>query len=293
MILYALMNTVDVSSAEILSQYYGGSERKIGILLNGQRYIMKFQMRTEFGPKFNHVSEHLGSRIFEELGIESQRTMLATYKGEQVVLCKVFLDENEQFVPFNEVGDSSLDADKEHHSYSYEDIMYLLRMNKKLTKVDETINRFWEIFVIDALLGNFDRHGGNWGFIKNDNRYRLAPVFDNGSCLFPQMYDDAEMRTIISSQEQTDERVYRFPTSQIKLKGKKSSYHDVIGGLAFPECNLALKRIVPKIDVHHLSEIIDETPFITDVHKEFYKHMLKNRFEKILYDAFIRMEDMP
>ena len=26
------------------------------------------------------------------------------------------------------------------------------------------IGRFWEMFVVDALLGNFDRHNGNWGF---------------------------------------------------------------------------------------------------------------------------------
>ena len=34
---------------------------------------------------------------------------------------------------------------------------------------------------MDALLGNFDRHGANWGFIKEDNKYTIAPIFDNGS----------------------------------------------------------------------------------------------------------------
>lgn len=24
---------------------------------------------------------------------------------------------------------------------------------------------FWDMFVVDALLGNFDRHNGNWGFL--------------------------------------------------------------------------------------------------------------------------------
>ena len=24
---------------------------------------------------------------------------------------------------------------------------------------------FWDVFAIDALLGNFDRHNGNWGFL--------------------------------------------------------------------------------------------------------------------------------
>ncbi len=287
------MEPIDVSSAKILSQYYGGSERKTAVVINGKRYIMKFQTRTEFGPKYNHVSEHVGSRIFEELGLESQRTILGTYRGEEVVLCELFLSEGEDFVPFNDIGDSSLDTEKEHHSYTYEDIMYLLKMNRKLTGIEETIDRFWDIYIIDALLGNFDRHGGNWGFLKKLNRYRLAPVFDNGSCLFPQMYDDSKMSAIISSEELTNERVYRFPTSQIRLGSKKSSYHDVISSLAFPECGLALKRIVPKVNLDRISDIVDETPFISDMHRRFYKHMIRNRFEKILYDSYIRLEDHP
>ncbi len=57
----------------------------------------------------------------------------------------------------------------------------MLRENMKSTNVEETIDRFWDMFIVDALIGNFDRHGGNWGFIKKDNQYRIAPVYDNGS----------------------------------------------------------------------------------------------------------------
>ena len=34
---------------------------------------------------------------------------------------------------------------------------------------------------MDALLGNFDRHGANWGFIKEDNKYTKDTKFDNSS----------------------------------------------------------------------------------------------------------------
>ena len=286
-----IMEPVELSSNKTVARYYGGSERKMAVLVDGEQYLMKFQMRSEFGPKYNHVSEHLGSRIFRLVGLDSQETSLGPYKGEEVVICRIFLKDGEQFVPFNDVGDSSLDTDKEHHRYSYEDITYLLRMNRKLTRIEETTDRFWDIFIVDALLGNFDRHGGNWGFIKKDDRYRLSPVFDNGSCLFPQMYDDHEMSSVMSSQELTDERVFRFPTSQIRLDGKKSSYYDVIGSLSFPECNDALRRMVPKIDLDAIDAEIDGTCFITDVHKQFYKHMIRNRFEKILNESFNRLED--
>ena len=59
------------------------------------------------------------------------------------------------------MGESTLDEDKESYQYDYEDIMRMLRDNSKLTDVAETISMFWEMFIVDALLGNFDRHGMN------------------------------------------------------------------------------------------------------------------------------------
>lgn len=106
------------------------------------------------------------------------------------------------------------------YQYDYEDIMQMLHDNSKLTNVKETISMFWRIYIMDALLGNFDRHGANWGFIKENNRYSLAPVFDNGSCLFPNLVDEVEMQQIMESEEETDKRIYKFPTSQVRLNGK-------------------------------------------------------------------------
>ncbi len=240
---------MDYSEFERSSVYYGGSERKLGILINGSEYMLKFQKVTAFGVRYNHVSEYLGSRIFELLGFAAQETYLGTYQGEPVVACKNFIGQNEQFVPFNDVGESTLEQDKERYQYSYSDIMRMLRENSKLTHVEATISLFWKIYIVDAFLGNFDRHGGNWGFIKMNNRYRLAPVFDNGSCLFPNMTDENEMLRVIHSAEETDKRIFTFPTSQIMLQGKKSSYYEVIHSLAFPACNDALAEVYPKIDL--------------------------------------------
>jgi hypothetical protein len=190
---------MDFSGYALSNLYYGGSERKIGIMISGSEYMIKFQKATAFGVRYTHVSEYLGSHIFTLLGFSAQETYLGTYQGASVVACKNFIGKDEQFVPFNDVGESSLDQDKERYQYSYKDIMQMLRENSKLTNVDETIALFWEMFVVDAFLGNFDRHGSNWGFLKKDNKYRLAPIFDNGSCLLPNMTDEDEMLQVIDS----------------------------------------------------------------------------------------------
>lgn len=285
------MQLIDFNKYKLSDKSYGGSEKKIGIEIDGIHYMLKFQKKTPFGMRFNNVSEYIGSHIYELLGIECQKTFLGTYDGNNVVACKDFVSDGYQFVPFNDVGDSTLDEDKETYQYSYEDIIVLLQKNKKLTNVEETISSFFEIYIVDALIGNFDRHGANWGFLKKNNKYYLAPVFDNGSCLFPNLINEDEMKYIIDNENEINDRVYKFPTSQIKLNGKKSSYFEVISSLQYEEVNKALIKIYPRIDIDKIYELIDDITIISNIHKEFYKIMLKNRYEKILkfsYEKLIR-----
>ncbi len=281
---------MEYSNYPLSGKMYGGSEKKIGILIDGERYIVKFQKDSLTGLRFNHVSEYLGSHIFALLGMETQLTYLGTYKGEQVVVMKDFLTDGAQFVPFNEVGESSLDVDKEKVQYSYTDIMKMLRANKKLTEVEATVRTFWDMYIVDALLGNFDRHGMNWGFIKKENKYSLAPVFDNGSALFPQMNTEADMLRVIQSEAEINKRVFDFPTSQIKLNRRKTSYYAVINSLQFKECNNALTRVCERIAINKINTLIDEVDCISAIHKEFYKTMIKNRYEKILVDSYRKLK---
>lgn len=222
---------------------------------------------------FNHVSEYLGSHIFQSIGIPVQETFLGTYDGKNVVVMKNFLEPEDMLVAFNGVGESSLERDKEFYQYTYEDITAMLRENMKSTNVEETINRFWDMFIVDAIIGNFDRHGGNWGFIKRNNLYRIAPVYDNGSSLYPKLNTDDKLKAVFSSEEEINQRIYKFPTSHIKVKNRKSSYFEVITSLQFETCNEALQRIVPRIDLTRIGTIIDENLF-RQVAEEFRGHKI-------------------
>ena len=272
------------------NRFYAGAERKKSILVAGVPYLVKFRKNSRDGLRFNHVSEYLGSHIFSMLGMEAQETVLGTYCDENVVVIRDFLGEDEVFVPFNGVGDSSLEQNKERYQYSYEDIMSILRENRKLTDVEQTIERFWDMFVIDALIANFDRHGSNWGFIKKDNKYRIPPVFDNGSSLFPQLNTDDKVRAVLCDQEEMDRRIYQFPTSQVKYRGRKSSYYEIISSLEFEECNKALIRITERVEQEKICRLVDSTEGISDLRKEFYKRILEQRFEKILLESYHKLQ---
>ena len=97
------------------------------------------------------------------------------------------------------------------------------------------------------------------------------------------------MKEIMKSEEETDKRIYRFPTSQVKLNGKKSSYFEVIHSLQFEECNDALRYIMSQLDMTEVEKLIEETPLISEIQKAFYKHILMARYNKILLSSYEKM----
>ena len=74
-------------------------------------------------------------------GMEEQKTLLGTCDGCNVVVMKDFIGEDEIFVPFNDVGESTLEQDRRLYQYSYDDIMRMLSDNVKLTHLQRDNGR--------------------------------------------------------------------------------------------------------------------------------------------------------
>ncbi len=118
----------------------------------------------------------------------------------------------------------------------------------------------------------------------------LAPVYDCGSCLYPQL-DLTRMETVLRSEEEINQRVYVFPTSAIEENGARIPYCDFISSLRYSECSEALKRISARIDLDEIQAFIEDVPELQPIQREFYLTMLTQRKEKILdYSMSLLME---
>lgn len=62
----------------------------------------------------------------------------------------------------------------------------------------------------------------------------------------------------------------------------KINYFEYISSLKNEDCNNALKRIVPLVELENINSIVDNMLVITDIRKEFYKKMINIRYKKIL-----------
>ena len=270
--------------------YTGANGSKIAIMYNDDMYMLKFPVLPSRNREMSYtngcISEYLGSHIFEIIGIPVQETLLGTFmkngKEKVVVACKDFTTDDTVLQDFASLKNTIIDS--EHNGYGTElsDILTAIE-EQQIIDPDELKKHFWNIFIVDALIGNWDRHNGNWGFLYNrrTDEITIAPIYDCGSCLYPQA-DETIMEATLNDPAERDLRIFQIPLAGIKIDGKKINYFDLISSLENKDCSAALKRIVPRIDMQKIYTLIDETPFITELQKKFYKTMLVERKEKIL-----------
>ncbi len=281
--------SLDYSNYKVNNKFYNGADKKIGITVNEENYMIKFQNKKDYKRQYNHICEYLGSHIFSILGIDAQEAFLGYYNGEEVVLVKDFNKKGSFFVPFNELMDLTLDDEERCYEYSFEDVITLIKENKNIADTKKTVETLWEIYIVDALLANSDRHANNWGFIKTEDKHYLAPIFDNDGCLFPEISNDEEIKEILNDENRLKNKIYSRPVSPIKLDGRTSLYYEVISSLKYEECNKALIRIVERINLEKIYTLIDSVDMISKTRKEFYKTLIKERYEKLLLHTYKKL----
>lgn len=271
--------------------YGGANGNKINIMYDGTSYMLKFPPAPAKSKMMSYtnscISEYLACHIFEALGFIVQETILGTYTDKRgrekiVVACKDFTADGKRLMEFAHLKNTCVDSEQNGYGTEISSIMKAIE-EQSLVDQQKLKDFFWDMFIADALLGNFDRHNGNWGILVDEQRQRaeIAPVYDCGSCLYPQM-DITRMQALLNDEKEINQRVYVFPTSAILENGKKIPYFDYVSSLKNEDCNKALKRISERIDMSKLYALVEETPAITAMQKDFYKIMLSERKEKIL-----------
>lgn len=275
--------------------YNGANGKKIAVEYQGEQYMLKFPPSAKEKPTGlsytnSCISEHIASSIFNMLGISAHQTLLGMYevngKWKLVCACKDFTANRKILYDFCSIKNSVIDSEHNGTGTELSDILETME-KQQFVNPTELLEHFWNVFVVDALLGNFDRHNGNWGFLVNPDTQtaELAPVYDCGSCLLPQA-DERVMQSVMENEAELNARIYQFPTSAIKLNGRKINYYDFLKAAEYDECNDALIRIVPRIEIEQINTFIDEIEYISELQKKFYKTYIQARYEKVIMNAY-------
>ena len=282
---------IDFTNAIEEFNNYKGSEKKKTLIYDNKKYLVKFpdpirEKNKNISYINNAFSEYIGSNVFRIAGFKTQNTLLGKYdyKGKEKIVCACedFTDNENVLYVFESLA-LSTNPDKKIET-ELNDIMEVIEENKMIN-TEETKRKFWEMFVVDSLIGNTDRHNGNWGFLlnKTTGNIEFAPIYDCGSCLNPMLEDEE-----IEKMNETELKNLAINCySCLKENGKKIHYMTYIKQKENEECNHAIKRLFANIDIDEINKFIDNIECMSSIRKEFYKKMIEQRYEvlKKVYES--------
>ena len=169
----------------------------------------------------------------------------------------------------------------------WEYVKHVLNDSKDIESVrGEAQRRFYQMLCIDALIGNYDRHSNNWGFIADGqaNILSLAPVYDCGSSLMPHLSHE-EMLSRLKDPKLMRQANIDSPTLAMNVHGKRRKYAFFMISKYASEFRKELPSLWDKISEEKIGRVVDETPGLDNLHKDFYTATLNVRRRYILEPA--------
>lgn len=294
---------------------HGGSKK--GIIINGERWFLKYPKSTKsmdvpvLSYSTTPLSEYLGSHIYKSTGLDTHETKLGFANGKIVVACKDFLDTNEIIIDYNMIKneyDENVERAIENLSsnsnidsnHDLEEVLLIMEENPYFKSISELKERFWDMFVIDAFISNNDRNEGNWGLVlnKDTNKLRLSPVFDNGSSFYNKA-DDEKLNSIYIDDFKFKQSVYDSSVSIYRLNGKKLNPLKFIESMDNSECNKAILRMVPKINMDKIISIFNDVPeeynglpVLSEMQKTYYLKSLEYKYNNVLIPIYNKLLEL-
>lgn len=227
---------------------YDGKTRKFGVTVNNKNYLVKFAKKSSFSV----YSEYVASHFIRNLGITAHNVDIGIYAptGELVNIIEDFNSAEWRLKQFKDLNESSVDTSVNVKEYTYDDVLDIINKIHRIKDSEKVtlIHRFWQMYICDAILANRDRHNGNWGFLRNvkTKEIKVAPLFDNGACLFPDVYKVIKEFTV-NEKEFLIKRSGDFPASLLLKYNRRlgrvsrTNYKDVLSDVRFNK-TLAFER---------------------------------------------------
>ena len=161
-----------------------GMLQKGWIIESGKRVLVK---GTYTSNKEEPINEYLASQICKRLGFDYCNYEVEwSDKTKLISKCNNFINENEELISAYDIYNS----EKKPNSIS--DYEFYIRLLEK-HNVPNARENMENLFILDYLMLNNDRHLKNFGVIRNVNTLKwekVAPIFDTGESMQCDKYTD-------------------------------------------------------------------------------------------------------
>lgn len=193
------------------NMYYDLDELQIKILEMKPKSIMfayqkKFYFFKPATPE-GILKELVAEKIAERFGVACCHYRPAIYQGVKGVV-------SESAYGILDVDYKTMTDYYREHNYlvtsreliklnNLEDIWNTIYFDSDIPRIasEKIMNEVTDIFLFDALIGNIDRQGKNFGIIANGKESHMAAIFDNDKMLSPIAINNGKYNLAVSSGE--------------------------------------------------------------------------------------------
>ena len=147
----------------------------------------------------------------------------------------------------------------------------------------DEFKKFVGIMIFDALIGEQDRHEENWGLIKENNIYRLSPLYDSSCNLLRDFKKQENAEKIYNGIIDFNKFILRSQTCIYKDNLKSRYKHFELIEYVYKKYPKIVKEELKKIrrlTNEKIKNIVDKLPngIITEMHKEYIcKYLIKRK----------------
>ena len=286
--------------------YSGNAGRKVGVIWNNGNWILKFPGPTDrlHGsiPSYTTtpISEFLGSHVYAMVGIPVHETVLGVRNGKVVCGCRDFTSDEWSLVEFHDLK-NSLSDDEPGFTESAStgsgvvlaDVRAAIRLIPELAGINGRMERFWDMFIVDAFIHNINRNNSNWGVLSDrKGHFKLAPVYDNGNSFNNKRTEHAIERRL-SQPDLIRQDALDVRSCYVTDQGKPIAPLKYIASGQDEQCTMALERFMERFDPTALYDLIDSIPeqamgltVLPEGFKEYHKNVLAYRYENVFMPAW-------
>ena len=249
-------------------------------------------------------AEVVSSGLCELLGLPHAEYRLARYKGKEGVITPNFAVRRTSLVLGNELlmkiyPDYTRERSYLKRKHTLRRVLGAIGKETRLPinwEIDDgiidAIGVFAGYLMLDAWIGNTDRHEENWGFLRDEDHYYLAPTFDHASSFGSHETDERKAQRLETKDYyQGVESFVKRARSAIFLEqtdNKPMSTLDAFKEIAErrPDAGKIWIRRMETIGTEEIESIIGKVPSnaMSDISKKFTLAIIeenKNRLKSI------------
>jgi hypothetical protein len=184
-----------------------GTKKKFWFNRDGRSWLFKYS-RPGQGQ---HWAEVLSAYLALQLGLSYAPYELACYRGDIGVITPIFIPNGFELVHGNELlfeRDSNYPREGKYGKKEHTINAVKLVISDKniclpidwmqILGIESPVQVFAGYLLLDAWIGNTDRHHENWGIMRKANSAYLAPTYDHASSLGSLLSDNERIERLKS-----------------------------------------------------------------------------------------------